>query len=145
MKKLFLALSILTAFVSCTTEDVGPKTPSEAVVGVYDITYLSVTSGADVTTFASLPATQSGVTYSANVELSSPATGTIDIRLWFKTNGVDDSPSELNGFEVKEKGSAYGLYLADELIADLDGKNIDFNFTSMQNNERLSLIFRAKR
>jgi hypothetical protein len=145
MKKLIIFLLVVATFGSCTKKDVDPKTPTEAVVGLYEITYLSVTTGSDVTTFASLPLTQSGTVYSASAELSSTIEDKIDIRFYFKTNGVDDDPNDLEGFELRMKGTAYGLYLANQFIADLDGKNIDFNFATIQNGETSTLKFRAKR
>lgn len=145
MKKLIILLFVVSVFSACTKKDVDPKPSVDAVVGKYDISYVSTKSKGKVSTLSDLPITVSGVRYSATAELTSTLMDEIDIRISLLMNGKDDDPADLEGMELRKKGKGYGLYLSDQLVADLDGKTIDFNLTATQNGEETYLRFKAKR
>lgn len=145
MKKLIIFLVMVAAIGSCTKKEVDPKPSVEAVVGTYVIDYMSVRSNGKTTTISKLPTTQGGITYSGRAELTSTAPDVIDVRILLLVDGKDDNPSDLEGFEFKKKGDAYGLYQLGRFIADLDGKTIKFDYTVSDKGETVFIKFNGKR
>ncbi|GAB2569098.1 carbohydrate-binding protein [Spirosoma areae] len=149
MKTLILFLLVLVSFTACKKgeNDVNPQKAAEAVAGTYTLTSFRYASGSDVINLPKMPYTQGGQTVSGTVKLSPTSEENVTLTLTLKVTGEQDQSIDIDNVEVKKTSEAYGLYVDNQLVADVDGNNIIFNLneTDPQTKETLELKFTAKK
>jgi hypothetical protein len=135
MKKLlglFLVLSVLFTACNKEKEKVKPVDPADKIAGSYELSSLTYEDGTENSyAYPTLPYThpESKRTLSASVKFTKVSATNVNMTLVVKVTGAKDSESDFGDLEVREAGSAYGLFFDGARVGDVgaDGKDVIFN------------------
>ena len=118
---LFLLFGVLFLVAGCKKDDPTPKTPSQATVGVYNMSSIK-----DGTSEFSLPITLNGVTLSGTVTVAaiSGQDAKVNLTLTIKQTGKPDETDTISSVELQTGSPGYNLVYQGNKIGTIDGTTL---------------------